>query len=79
MDQDLRIGSGGEYMTLGLQPGPVFLMIENLAVEGDPDVGILVAHRLVSLCDVHDAEARIGQSNLVIVEYSLVVGTTVRE
>jgi hypothetical protein len=52
---NLRIGASEELMSLAEELFPEFEVVKDLTVEGDPQRGVLVAHRLVTAGQIDDA------------------------
>ena len=51
-------------------------MVEDFAIECDPDSLVFSAHRLVPFCEIHNREPGIGQSDSPVPEDPMIVGTT---
>ncbi len=73
MDPGLGVATGGEGVALGQQFLAEFGILEELAVEGDPDRAVLVGDRLPASGKVDDREppgaqdhARLGVKLLVV-------------
>ena len=62
----LGIRAGGEPMSLTEQLFPEFQVVEDLAVEGDPQRRVLVAHGLLAAGEVNDAEPGMRQTHAVL-------------
>ncbi len=56
VDDHLRIAPGLEEVPLGEQLLPEIQIVVDLAVVGDPHCSVFVAHRLVSGCQIDDAQ-----------------------
>src|SRR3984893_14507799 len=74
MKNDLGIRAGGEPMSLSEQLFPEFEVVEDLAVEGDPERRVLVAHGLLATGKVDDAKPGVRQPHAVFRVKSGIVG-----
>src|SRR5207245_56851 len=57
--EDLAVGTGLKHMSAALEIGSERLVVVDLAAERQPHRAVLVAHRLVSPSDVHDAQSSV--------------------
>ena len=79
VDDDLGVGAGLEGVSAGDEIGAQLEVVEDLAVEGDPDGAVLVAHRLAAAVDVDDAEARVRQADVAVDVESVAVRPAMRD
>jgi hypothetical protein len=61
MDQALGVATGPEDMPAGEEPGSELGIVVDLAVEGDPDRSVLVAHRGRAAVNVDDRQPSVAQ------------------
>ena len=66
VDDDLGVGRRLEDVAAGDQLGAQLDVVEDLAVEGDPDGAVLVAHRLLAAVEIDDAEARVRETDVAV-------------
>ena len=79
MDDDLGVGRRLEHVAAGDQLGTQLDVVEDLAVKGDPDGAVLVAHRLLAAVEIDDAEARVGEADVAVDESAIAVRTAMRQ
>ena len=79
MDDDLGVGRRLEHVAAGDQLGAQLDVVEDLAVEGDPNGAVLVAHRLPAAVEIDDAEARVGEADVAVDESAVAVRTAMRQ
>ena len=79
-DQGLRVTAGAEPFPGGFELASQLGVVVELAVVGDPAAG-LVAHRLMAVLDVDDAEPPVAESHVAVrvPPHAGVIGTSVRK
>ena len=73
MDQAFGVGAGPEGVTSGEESGSKLGIVVDLAVEGDPDGPVLVAHRLGPPLDVDDREPTMPEPGRTFAEQAIAV------
>ena len=64
MDQYLGVGVvGGEAVALAFELLAQAVVVVDFAVEDEPHLAVLVAHRLSAAAQVHDGQAAEGQAD----------------
>src|SRR5262249_27854420 len=66
MQHDLGIRAGGESMALGLEYPAQLDVVEDFAVEHNPQRAVLVRDWLLSRCDVDNREPGAAESNALV-------------
>ena len=66
VDDDLGVGFRREDVPLLLERGAQLHVVEDLAVEDDPDAPVLVGDRLPAALEVDDAQPRVGEADVRI-------------
>ena len=61
------------------QLGPKLDVVEDLAVERDPQRAVLVGHRLMAAADIDDAESGVAERTRPVQVHTLGVGPAVRQ
>ncbi len=79
MKDDLGIGVGDELVSPAEEFFSEFDVVEDLAVEGDPERGVLVGHWLVATNEIDDAEASVRQTHAILGINPGIVGTPMRQ
>jgi hypothetical protein len=79
MKDNLGVGLGGELVSLSEEIFSQFEVVKDLAIEGDPERGILVAHRLVAASEINNTEPGVRQTNAVLQMESYIVRAAVRK
>jgi hypothetical protein len=79
MKDNLGIGLGGELVSPTEEIFSQFEVVKDLAIEGDPERGILVAHRLVAASEVNDTEPGVRETNATLHMESGIVRAAVRK
>ena len=79
MNDDFRVGLGIKAVPQRLHFAPQLDIVENLAVEDQPDFAIFVVDRLLTAGQVDDAEARVRHREPTLQEKSGAVGPTMMQ
>ena len=77
MNENFGIGMRIEAVPARFQLMPQLHVIEDLAIENDPDVAILVMDRLLAAGEVDDAQTGMGQSDATVKPDAAAVGAAV--
>src|SRR5439155_23026605 len=70
---------GAEAVALRLQGGLHLRVIEQLAVEDDPDGLVFIGNGLPAVAEADDAQQAVGQADAVALEKAILVGAAVVE
>ena len=79
VDYSFGVAARGVTVAGLFQSGAQLGMVENLAVEDDPNVAALVAERLMSQREIDNAEAAMAERYKFIAKETAVVGTAVAD
>ena len=79
VQDDFGVGPGREPVALVGQLVAQFDVVEDFAVEGDPEPGLGVAHRLVAAGQIDDAQPRMAQRDGTVDVDALFVRPAVRD
>src|SRR3984957_3774099 len=79
MNDDFRISICGELMAASLKFGTQLLKVINFSVENHAHGAVFAKDRLMSACNINDAEAPDAQSDAVFRENSFVVRAAMRD
>ena len=74
VDDHLRVGVRVEAVPLALEVAPQLDVVEDLAVEDDPDGLVLVVDRLPAALEVDDREAGVGEAHASVHQGAEAVG-----
>jgi hypothetical protein len=77
MNDGFGITASTVMMPFTFQLDAQLLMVVDLAVENDPDVGSFVADRLMSRLNIYDAQTPHGQSHILVQKETVVIRSTV--
>ena len=66
-------------MAAGFELAPDVRVVVDLAVERHPDVAGLIGQRLLSVLEVHDAQAAMAERGVRVAEHAAVVGAAMRD
>jgi len=79
VEDDLGIGARGELMSPTEQLLPEFQVVEDLAIERNPQGTVLVGHGLVAAGEIDDAEAGVRQTYAILRMKSSIVRSAMRQ
>jgi hypothetical protein len=77
MNDNLGVGMGIEAVSLPLQFGAQFQIVENFTIEDDLDAFVFVVYRLIASCQIDNAESGMGQAYRTLAIVSVAVRATV--
>ena len=75
MNEYLRVGVRAELMAAGFKVPPQLDIVEDLAIEHDPDRAGLVGDRLPASGEIDDAQARVSQTYGTIDQHASAIRT----
>ncbi|PYU09828.1 MAG: hypothetical protein DMG37_22225 [Acidobacteria bacterium] len=79
MDNRLRIAIGSEPVTTLFQTGAKFSVVIDLAVKNDPNVPVLIAHRLMPAGQIHDTQPAEAEGHLAGVKAPAIIWSAVTQ
>ena len=79
MKDDLRIGVCTKSMSFPYEFFTKFDVVEDLAVERDPQGAVIVRHRLTAACEINDAQARVPEAHARLDMDAPIVGAAMIE
>src|SRR5204863_391453 len=75
VENHLRIGSRFEAVSFADQLFPQFDMVEDFAVEGDPETPCPIVHGLIARSRIDDTQARVRESDVPVGIDTFAVGS----
>ncbi len=79
VDDDFGIAAGAEAVAGGFELFAQISEIVNLAVKGDPDGAVFIAHGLLAKGGVDDGEAAVAEGDVLADEVAVAIGAAVGE